>query len=74
MKKLKGVMSVGKLIGAVIVAIVLGATIGTVTYNTIGLSGVQPNETNITGATYTMVTLVPLFLIIAVVISYVADI
>jgi len=68
--KLKGVMSISRLIGAVIVAVVLGALIGTVTDNTIGLQGAG----NVTGATSTMLGLVPLFLVIAVVISYVADI
>jgi len=68
--KLKGVMSISRLIGAVIVAVVLGALIGTVTDNTIGLQG----GGNVTGATSTMLGLVPLFLVIAVVVSYVTDI
>ena len=65
--KLKGVMSVGAIVGAVVVAVVLGALIGTVADNTIGVSGVG----NVTGATATMLDLVPLFLVIAVVLSFV---
>ena len=70
MKKLKGVMSIGRLIGAVIVAVVLGALMGTVADSTIG----RQNTGNVTGATSIMLGLVPLFLVIAVVVSYVADI
>lgn len=68
--KFKGVLSIGRLIGAVIVAVVLGALIGTVADNTIGRAGTG----NVTGATGVMLALVPLFLVIAVVISYVSDI
>jgi len=70
MKKLKGVMSVSRLIGAVIVAVVLGALIGTVADSTIGVAGTG----NVTGPTGILVALVPLFLVIAVVISFVTDI
>ena len=70
MKKLKGVMSISRLIGAVIVAVVLGALIGTVADSTIGVQ----NTGNVTGPTSIMVGLVPLFLVIAVIVSYVSDI
>lgn len=66
-KKFKGAMSVGILVGMVVVAVVLGSLLGTVTDNTIGISGTG----NVTGATATMVDLVPLFLVIAVVLSFV---
>lgn len=69
MRKFKGLMSIGQLIGGVILAVVLGALITTVADNTIGVSGTG----NVTGATATMLDLVPLFLVIAVVLSYVAS-
>ena len=68
MRKFKGVINIASLVGAVVVAIVLGALLGTVADNTIGIQGVG----NVTGATSTMVGLVPLFLVIAVVLSFVA--
>lgn len=70
MKSFKGVMSISKLIGAVIIAIVLGALIGTITDSTIGMQGTG----NVTGATSVMVGLIPLFLVIAVLVSYISDI
>ena len=70
MKTFKGVMSVSRLIGAVIVAVVFGALIGTVADSTIGVA----NTGNVTGPTGIMVALVPLFLVIAVIISFVSDV
>ena len=69
MKKFKGVMSVGILVGMVVVAVVLGSLMNTIADNTIGISGTG----NVTGATATMVDLVPLFLVIAVVLSFVVS-
>jgi len=62
-------LSVEGLIKLVIVAVVFGALIGTVADNTIGVSGTG----NITGATSTMVVLVPLFLTIAVILGFVRE-
>ena len=73
MKTLKGAMSITRLIGAVIVAVILGALIGTVADSTIGYAA--RNDTNITGTpTGILTALIPLFLVIAVVISFVSDV
>jgi len=75
MKPLKGLMSISKAIGLVVVALVTGALIGTITDSTIGLSGGgNASVSNVTGATWTLFLLVPLFFVIAVVVSYVTDI
>jgi len=73
MKKLKGVMSISRLIGAIIVAVVLGALIGTVADSTIGYA--TRNDTNVTGTpTGILIALVPLFLVIGVVVSFITDV
>jgi hypothetical protein len=69
MKK-PGLMSIGSLIGMILVVVVLGALMYTVTDNTIGIA----NTKNVSGATGTLVTLIPLFLVIAVVISFVKEV
>lgn len=72
MKLLKGALSISQLIGMVIGAVILGALIGTVADSTIGITR-NTSLTNVTGATYVMVALVPLFLVIFVVVSYISD-
>jgi len=75
MKSFKGVLSISKAIGLIVVALITGTLIGTITDSTIGLSGGgNASLSNVTGATWTLFLLVPLFFIIAVVVSYVADI
>ena len=68
MGRMRGIASLSMLISMVVVAVVLGSLIGTVTDNTIGQN---ESTTNVTGATHTMLGLVPLFLVIAVVVSFV---
>ncbi len=66
--KLKGVGAgtlLNLIIAGVIGAVVFGAVIGTIADNTIGISGTG----NVTGATATLVDLVPLFVTIAVLIA-----
>lgn len=69
MKK-PGVISISSLIGMILVVVVLGALMYTVADNTIGIA----NTKNVTGATATLVALIPLFLVIAVVISFVKEV
>ena len=68
--KLKGLMSVSSLIGMIIVVVVLGALMYTIADSTIGIAGTK----NVTGPTGTLVGLIPLFLVIAVVISFVKEV
>ena len=72
--KFKGVVSVGVLVGMVIVALVFGSLISTVADNTLGIPGAGNSSAgNITGASWTMLQLVPLFLTIAVVLGFVVS-
>ena len=65
-KAMKGAMSVNRLIGMVVVALVLGILIQTVADYTIGISGTG----NVTGAVATLLDFVPLALVLAVIVAF----
>jgi hypothetical protein len=65
--QLKGAMNVNRLIGLIVVALVLGVLIGVIADYTIGINS---SDSNVTGVTYTLLTLVPLALVLTVVIAY----
>lgn len=61
-ERMKGVAVLGFVIGALVAAVVFGSVIPTIADNTIGISGTG----NVTGATATLIDLVPLFVTIGV--------
>lgn len=70
--KRKGVLSIGAVVGMILVALVFGSLITVTADNTIGIPDAgNASLSNITGATWTLTQLVPLFLAIAVVLSFV---
>ena len=69
-KKLKGMaISINALIGAVVVALVLGILIDVVADYSIGLNN-NASETNLTGTTGTIIDFVPIAIILVVIVSY----
>ena len=70
MKKYSGLTSIATIITMVLTVVVLGALMYTIADNTIGIA----NTKNVTGATAALLVLVPLFLVIAVVTSFVKEV
>ena len=64
---MKGAFQLNALISAVVVALILGLMISTIADNTIGINS---SASNVTGSTYTLVSFVPLVLVLAVVICF----
>lgn len=62
---MKGIGVLGLIIGSIIAVVFLGATIGLIADNTIGIQGTG----NVSGATSTMLGLVPIIFLIGVIVS-----
>jgi hypothetical protein len=65
-KTLKGAMSINTLIGMIVVALILGVLIEIIADYSIGVSGTG----NVTGATATVLDLIPVALVLAVIVAF----
>ena len=66
-KAMKGAMSVNRLIGMVVVALVLGLLIPTIADYTIGIN---TSASNVTGTIHTLVSFVPMVIVLMVIVTF----